>query len=635
MNPIRPLVGALAALAIAAPAAAAHDLPDAEIFATNNTAVITDPNDPRLDDPLKGFARDVERIIEHGGGDARGSRLLDGVFFSSDLGTTTFERSRRFDVDDVEDDQLHAIAEEIRGRFSQQSVLTFDHLPASDDEVNAIQLQVPGVTAQDLREGLLADQTAREELFGGSVTLDGRLLLVAELDDAQLARTFAKQIGGDMQRAVVRHGESTFVDGPAPVRVEHRTLMVEGTAESEVVTLRERWGRLDVELFANNSTSRFEVDRKRFDRVRIDMGGDELDTLALDGTNADDTFDVSAAGDRVKISRGWGREPIELDDVDRLDLLAGDGRDSVTVGDLDATDVFDADIELGPGDGAEDGEADRLTVDGSEEDDQISVSSFLSGTVTVLAPVFVRIHEPEPIDRLRVNGRDGDDIISASTDAMKLTLDGGSGGSTLIGGPGDDLLIGGDGFDDARGGPGHDTARLGANFDRFSWRPGDGSDDVDGGDRHDSLSFLGTDGNDTFEVAARGRDVRFTDGTVVMHLEDLEEIDPQGRRGADTLTIGDLTGTPIDLIDMPLGGDVGGDGAADRVSVTGTRHDDRMVLTGRVVVAGTATLTGLPWKVNVSHAEGALDTLAIDGRAGDDTVDTSGFAPETIKLEVN
>jgi hypothetical protein len=59
-----------------------------------------------------------------------------------------------------------------------------------------------------------------------------------------------------------------------------------------------------------------------------------------------------------------------------------------------------------------------------------------------------------------------------------------------------------------------------------------------------------------------------------------------------------------------------------------------MTLTGRVVVAGTATLTGLPATVNVSHAAGALDTLAIDTRAGDDTLDTSAFAPGTIGLEV-
>ena len=43
----------------------------------------------------------------------------------------------------------------------------------------------------------------------------------------------------------------------------------------------------------------------------------------------------------------------------------------------------------------------------------------------------------------------------------------------------------------------------------------------------------------------------------------------------------------------------------------------------------------LPWKANVSHIERALDTLAIDAGAGDDTLDTSDFAPETIQLEVH
>ena len=80
MKAIGILAGALSALALLAPTAAAHDDDEAEIFATNNTAVITDPADPRLQDRLKGFAREVERIIDDGGARARGSELLDGVF---------------------------------------------------------------------------------------------------------------------------------------------------------------------------------------------------------------------------------------------------------------------------------------------------------------------------------------------------------------------------------------------------------------------------------------------------------------------------------------------------------------------------------------------------------------------------
>jgi hypothetical protein len=108
--------------------------PDAQIFATHNTRVITDPADPQLSDPLKGFGREVRRIIARGGGIPRGSQLLDGVFFSSDESTTTFERSREFDVDHVADDELHAIADTIRARFDQGSVLTFDNLRPGDTQ---------------------------------------------------------------------------------------------------------------------------------------------------------------------------------------------------------------------------------------------------------------------------------------------------------------------------------------------------------------------------------------------------------------------------------------------------------------------------------------------------------------------
>jgi hypothetical protein len=547
---IRPALLALAALALAAPAAAA-DVPDAEIFATNNTALITDPEDPRLDDPLKEFARTVERIVDRGGGKPRGSELLDGVF------ATGFERSRLFDVDHVSDRELHDIADDVRSRFLQQSVLTFDHLPRHDREVNAIELIVPGVTVEALRDGLLADPEAQERLFGGSVTLDEELILVASLDDAAFARDFAERIGGDIDRAKTRYGEREFVEGESPVRMEDGTLVIEGGPGSDEVELRHDANSIEIEL------------------------NDEEFELA-------DTFSL-----------------LEV----RVDLGAGDGR------------------------------LDRVTVETTDDDEQVSVSEFL-GTVNVLGPAFVRMAGAEPADRLTVDAGGGRDIISATTGAMRLTLDAGEGGGVLLGGPGDDLLIGGDDFDDVAGRGGNDIAYMGGDFDRFTWNPGDGSDEVDGGPSRDSMFFRGNDAAEAFAVAARGRDVRFTRdvGGIVMELEDLEEIDTLAGGGPDTVDVGDLSRTPVQLVDVSLANSFSappGDGAADRVDVQGTNRDDALTLTGRVVVAGTATLTGLPWTVNMSHTEGLLDTLAIDTRGGVDTLDTTGFAPETIKLEVD
>jgi hypothetical protein len=552
---IRPALVTLAALALLTPAAASADVPDAELFATNNTALITDAEDPRLDDELKSFRRTVERLIDRGGGKPRDSELLDGVFFSSDLGGTTFERSRSFDVDRVSDRELREIADAVRSRFLQQSVLTFDHLHRGDRDVNAIELEVPGVSAEALRAGLLADPEAQERLFGGSVTLDQHLILVAALEDADLAREFAERIGGDLSRARTRFGEREFVEGSSPVRMEGGTLAVDGGPGADTVRLR------------HDATS-----------IDIELNGREFELA--------DTFDLFEV---------------------RVDLGAGDGR------------------------------PDRVTIDATGDDEQISVSQF-SGDPVVLGPAFVRFVGAEPTDRLTIDGNDGGDIISASTAAMMLTFDGGKGADVLLGGPGPDRLIGGDDFDDVSGRGGDDVALLGGDFDRFTWNPGDGSDTVDGGPSRDSMFFRGTDGAEVFGVAARGRDVRFTRdvGNIVMDLEDLEEIDTLAAGGTDTVTIDDLSRTPVQLVDVSLANSFSappGDGAADRIEVEGTDRADAMTLTGRVVVAGTATLTGLAWTVNASHTEGALDTLAIDTGAGD-TLDTSAFAPETIGLEV-
>jgi len=186
-------------------------VPDAELFATSNTAVITDPADPRLDARLVRFDASVKAIIRNGGGVPRGSRLLDGVFFSSELGTTTFERSRDFDLDSVTRRELHTIADRIRRRFHQQSVLTFDYAERPRDSRDAVEIELPGVSAKRLRDGLLGDAEARRRLVGGSRTLSGRLVLIAARSDLPLAKRFATDIGGNVEAATVRFGHREFV----------------------------------------------------------------------------------------------------------------------------------------------------------------------------------------------------------------------------------------------------------------------------------------------------------------------------------------------------------------------------------------------------------------------------------------
>lgn len=194
--------------------AAGTPLPFPEIFATNNTATITDPADPRLRDRLVRFDHEVRGIVLANGGATTRSTLLDGVFWSGDRQQLTFERSRKFDVTLNEQSLRHA-AGTIAKRFRQESVLTFRFLPAHSPAVDAVQVEVEGVTAQQVRQGLLADAVARETLGGGSITLQDKAILIASVDDLPVVRAFVTGIGGDMGKAKVRRGTWEFVSGSA------------------------------------------------------------------------------------------------------------------------------------------------------------------------------------------------------------------------------------------------------------------------------------------------------------------------------------------------------------------------------------------------------------------------------------
>ncbi|MCX2953371.1 hypothetical protein [Lentzea sp. NEAU-D7] len=197
--------------------AAGAPLPCPEIFATNNTAIITDPADPRLRDRLVRFDHEVRGIVRANGGVTLRSTLLDGVFWSSDSQQTTFERSRKFDVT-LDEESLRHTASLISKQFRQESVLTFRFLPANSPEVDAVQVEVDGVTATQVREGLLKDAVAREKLGGGSVTLQNKAILIADAGDLPTVRAFVTSIGGDIGKAKVRKGTWEFVSaGETPL----------------------------------------------------------------------------------------------------------------------------------------------------------------------------------------------------------------------------------------------------------------------------------------------------------------------------------------------------------------------------------------------------------------------------------
>ncbi|MBF6327837.1 hypothetical protein [Nocardia transvalensis] len=185
--------------------------PTAELFATDYTDAITDPTDARLQNRLEAFELQVDAIALQNLSLPVGSALVDGVFWSESRQQATYERSRDFHLACVAGADLHRIADQVRTRFHQESVLTFEPLPADSPARDAFLVEVPGVDVARFHDALLSDPTARTHLGGGSITEDKTLILVAELADLPLTEQFVTRLGASWNPATLRYGDREFV----------------------------------------------------------------------------------------------------------------------------------------------------------------------------------------------------------------------------------------------------------------------------------------------------------------------------------------------------------------------------------------------------------------------------------------
>ena len=370
-------------------------------------------------------------------------------------------------------------------------------------------------------------------------------------------------------------------------------------------------------------------------------GQDGFDTMTFNGAPAPERFDTSANGGRVRFFRDVGNITMDVDGVEQIDLEALGGADGVVVGDMTGTDLVRQtnDLEGEIGNGLGDGQADTVTVKGTEGPDAVTVTG-AAGTADVsglAANVTIATAEPG-IDRLTVETLGGDDTVDASllgADTIQLSVDAGADDDTVLGGAGPEIVLGGDGDDFVDGGRANDVAFLGAGADRFQWDPGEGSDVVEGQDGDDAMTFNGAPAAERFRTSPNGGRVLFLRdlGNIVMDLDDVEQIDLATLGGVDDVIVDDMTGTDLvrqenDLEDVAGTGT--GDGAADTVTVTGTNGDDTVTVSG---ADGVVDVAGLVTAVRITAAE-AIDALTVDTLAGTDAVDSTGLVPGTILLNV-
>src|SRR5205085_185761 len=115
----------------------------------------------------------------------------------------------------------------------------------------------------------------------------------------------------------------------------------------------------------------------------------------------------------------------------------------------------------------------------------------------------------------------------------------------------------------------------------------------------------------------------------------VERVDFTARGGADTITVGDLSGTDVTEVNLDLAATPGaetGDGAADNVIVDGTNGNDVITVVGD----GTSyAVTGLSAIVKVNSSEAALDSLTVNASGGNDVLRASALSAGVVGLTLD
>lgn len=364
------------------------------------------------------------------------------------------------------------------------------------------------------------------------------------------------------------------------------------------------------------------------------------DTLLFNGSNGAEAFAVSANGSRIQFTRNLGNIVMDLDDVEKLDLRALGGADSITVNDLSGTDLNTVAASLAATGGGGDGQVDSVILNGTNGDDSVSVTGSIGSIVVTGLFPRVEIADAEATDQLAINTLGGSDTVQPSglqQGAIRLTMDAGSGDDLVVGTDGDDVLFGGGGNDVLIGRRGNDVMFGGADDDQFVWNPGDGSDTLEGQNGNDLMIFNGANVAENITVSANGGRILFfrNIANITMDLDDVEQLQFNALGGADSITVGDLSGTDAtDVgVDLSAPGSPGdGDNSADSIIVNATNGADIVPVLSS---ADTINVSGLQAVVSIFGMDPAQDRLTVNLLGAGDVLDASTLTPGMILLSAN
>ena len=262
------------------------------------------------------------------------------------------------------------------------------------------------------------------------------------------------------------------------------------------------------------------------------------DTLDFNGSNIGENMQASANGERVRFTRNIASIVMDLDGVELIDVRTFGGADNVVVDDLAGTDLETVDVDLDAFGGADDGQPDTVTANGTTAADAFTIGSAGSATLVTGPSSAVQVSGgEEALDNIVVAGLGGADTLTmalgAASGPVPVNFDGGEGvdSARYNGTAGDDEIpVVANGFEASVAPAG--TSRLDVLAESLIVSGLDGWDTIsavgnlaaltaitmNGGDGEDTI--LGSNGNDLLNGGA-GDD--FVDG----------------QQGADTAFLGD------------------------------------------------------------------------------------------------
>ena len=120
------------------------------------------------------------------------------------------------------------------------------------------------------------------------------------------------------------------------------------------------------------------------------------DTMVFNGSNAGEGIDLSANGQRLRLTRDVGSITMDTAGVETVDVNALGGIDTLTINDLSGSDVTNVKTDLSSN-GAGDGQPDQVIVNGTAGNDAITVTGSAGAATVTGLPATVQIAGAEPL----------------------------------------------------------------------------------------------------------------------------------------------------------------------------------------------------------------------------------------------